>query len=118
MLACSEPTPNASAPSPPAQDRSPCAALCAHLDACGPAPDFPGVDACTKTCEEDPRQEADPCRDPRLAYERCVTALPCDQVRARNDLDVAKTGPCGAETRAVIACEPESPAEPFIYFQF
>lgn len=47
-----------------------------------------------------------------------MTALPCDQVRARNDLDVAKTGPCGVETRAVIDCEPESPPKPFIYFQF
>lgn len=85
---------------------------------CGPGSDFPGVHACTKTCEEDPRHRAERCRDPRHAYARCVTALPCDQVRAHQDLEIAKTGPCAAETAAVLGCEPDGPPTPFIYFQF
>jgi hypothetical protein len=117
LLACSDGTPTSTAQAP-ADEHSPCAALCEHLAACGPNADFPGVAACTKTCEDDPHQRSGPCQEPRLAYERCVVALTCEQVRARDDLEVAKTGPCGAETRAVIECEPESPPAPFIYFQF
>jgi hypothetical protein len=117
LLGCNDGAPPATTKAP-VDERSPCAALCEHLAACGPDADFPGVAACTKTCEDDPHQQSGPCQEPRLAYERCVVALSCEQVRARNDLEVAKTGPCGAETRAVIACEPEAPPEPFIYFQF
>jgi hypothetical protein len=119
LFACTDGTsPPATTAKAPIEERSPCAALCEHLAACGPGADFPGVAACTKTCEDDPRQQSGPCQEPRLAYERCVVALSCEEVRARNDVEIAKTGPCGAETRAVIACEPEAPAEPFIYFQF
>jgi hypothetical protein len=118
-LACAD----RAAPSPVAatsstQDRSPCAALCERLATCGPAPDFAGAQACTKTCEDDPRQRAAPCQAPRLAYERCVAALSCEHVRQLADLSSATTGPCGAEIQAVLACEPSEPAAPFIYFQF
>ena len=45
-----------------------------------------------------------------------MIALPCDRMPATTDVESGKTGPCGAETRAVIACEPDP--GPMIEFQF
>jgi hypothetical protein len=103
---------------PAADDRPPCAALCEHLDRCHALEHLPGVAECTRICETDPAQTSDPCRTPRIAYERCMAALPCDQVKASAELEAAKAGPCGKEVAAVLACEPSLPVAPFIYFQF
>jgi hypothetical protein len=102
---------------PPRDDRSPCAALCEHLESCGAPSKREGVAACTKTCDEDPRQSSGPCREPRIAYERCMVGLSCDQFRANEDLEAAKQGPCAKEVAAVLACEP-STTVPTIDFQF
>lgn len=80
-------------------------------------PEFIGAPACTRDCEDDPRQREGPCRAPRLEYERCVTALSCPDVRAARGATGDTPGPCAAERRAVIACEPDD-RPPFIYFQF
>lgn len=97
-------------------DRSPCARLCDRLGACE-VPAFIGAAACTRDCEDDARQREGPCRAPRLAYEACVEALACPDVRAVHGLGGDQPGPCAPERHAVIACEPSEPT-PFIYFQF
>ncbi len=104
------------APSPPA-DRSPCAALCERIASCGAPPSFVGVAACTKACEEDDRARPQACLRPRHAYAQCVVAVPCEAVRATQDIAVAKHGPCGKEIAAVLACDPIAPL-PTIDFQF
>lgn len=101
----------------PADDtRSPCAAMCERLGECG-VPEFVGVPACVRDCEDDPRQRQGSCVAPRLAYERCIAAQPCPAVVAAYGPDGDAATECATERRAVIACEPEAPV-PFIEFQF
>lgn len=117
--ACTRAASQPDGPSPEVRvddDRSPCARLCDRLDECD-VPEFVGVPACTRDCEDDPRQREGPCRAPRLEYERCVAALPCPDVRATHRVAGDDPGPCAAERRAVIACEPDD-RPPFIDFQF
>jgi hypothetical protein len=114
LAACSG---SAREPATTTGDRSPCARLCEHLAACGPSAKFPGAAACTRDCENDPRQQGGACRAPRLAYERCAAELPCAELRREDDLDAAKRGPCGREIADVLACEPAPTWKP-ITFQF
>lgn len=107
---------NAVAPTNAAQ-ASPCTLLCERIAECGAPPSFAGVASCTRTCADDPKQTAGSCREPRIAYERCMIAASCDDVRASADLAAAKQGPCGAAIEAVLACDPVASA-PAIDFQF
>lgn len=115
-VTASPPGDERSTPAQPDDTRSPCAAMCERLGECG-VPEFIGVPACTRDCEDDPRQREGACVGPRLAYERCVAAERCPAVVAAYRLDGDAAGPCAAERRAVIACEPDPPV-PFIEFQF
>jgi hypothetical protein len=113
----STPTPTPEA-LPADEPRPPCAGLCERIAACGPRADFPGVAACTKTCEDDPHQRSGRCRAPRIAYERCMIELPCaDVIRVNGGDTIGTAGPCEAELAAVLACDPP-PATPPIRFQF
>ena len=117
--ACTRAAPQLDGPSPEVRvddDRSPCARLCDRLGECD-VPEFVGVPACTRDCEDDPRQREGPCRAPRLEYERCIAALSCPDVRVARGATGDAPGPCAAERRAVLACEPDD-GPPFIYFQF
>lgn len=117
--ACTRAASQPDGPSPEVRvddDRSPCARLCDRLGECD-VPEFIGVPTCTRDCEDDPRQREGPCRAPRLAYEDCVAALSCPDVRGAREAAGDESGPCAAERRAVIACEPDD-GPPFIYFQF
>lgn len=117
--ACTRAAPQPDGPTPEARvadERSPCARLCDRLGECD-VPEFVGVPACTRDCEDDPRQREGPCRAPRLEYEGCIAALSCPDVRAARAATGDAPGPCAAERRAVIACEPDD-GPPFIYFQF
>jgi hypothetical protein len=96
--------------------QSPCAAFCEHLAACSPLARFEGAAACTRQCEADPRQQAGPCREPRIAYERCMLDVACDDIRRTRDAD-PKAGPCATEVAAILACEPTTSPQP-IEFQF
>lgn len=115
-IACGADAPTS--PGRTAELASPCLGLCERIAACGPSPDFPGIAACTQTCETAPEQVAGPCREPRIAYERCMTAAPCEDVRASSNIRTAEGGPCVAEREAVLTCAPPDPPTPFIQFQF
>lgn len=95
-----------------------CAAMCEHISACGGQNGFDSVKACATSCEADSRQSLEACRAPMAAYERCMIALPCADVKAAVGVAIPDPLPCATEIEALLACEPREPHAPFIEFQF